>query len=178
MQNIPNLPSQGFLGSMKYNVDSKNRITIPPDFISILDVAYKFGHRSVITFFSLNRSIAVFPVASYDHFLQSIQKKSILDKNMRRLLTMIQGSSSVQTIDSQNRLRLSEELLKHSGIVAKKGSTGEGDAREAYVKGFGDHIEIWAVPVWDKYIEETLEKVEDISDEVSRSSSDIEPELN
>jgi DNA-binding transcriptional regulator/RsmH inhibitor MraZ len=179
MQNIISYRNNGFLGSSKYLVDSKNRVCIPQDFIDILRVTYKHDNMSVVTFLSLNRSIAVYPISNYYAFLESIQEKSILNKNMRRLLTMIQGSTSIQTIDGQNRLKISDELVHLAGVSPKKGAkknkedSGKGGSKEVYVKGFGDHIEIWGKKVWDKFIEDTINSIDEISDELSSSSREI-----
>lgn len=165
-----NPSSNGFIGSSKYNLDSKSRVCIPPDFVDILDTQYQSEHRSLVVFLSLNRSIAVYPIVNYYAFLDEIKRKSILDKNMRALLTMMQGTSYIQSLDTQNRLRLNDEVLKHAGISSKSESEIEDkSSRELYVKGFKDHIEIWAVDVWDKFIEETINKVDDISDQLSKS---------
>ncbi|MBN1902058.1 hypothetical protein JW926_12110 [Candidatus Sumerlaeota bacterium] len=169
MENAPNITSIGFIGGNKYNIDSKSRVCIPPDFLDLLDTKYKSEHRSVVTLISLNRSIAVYPIANYLRFLEDIQKKSILDPDMRSLLNMIQGSSSMQTIDSQNRLRLSEELLKHAKISPDDTGSINTSSKAAYVKGFIDHFEIWAVDRWDKFIENTIEKVDSISKDLSKT---------
>jgi division/cell wall cluster transcriptional repressor MraZ len=169
MENEPKIASIGFIGGNKYNIDSKSRVCIPPDFINLLDTKYQSEHRSLVTFISLNRSIAVYPIASYFKFLEDIQQKSILDNNMRSLLNMIQGSSSIQTIDGQNRLRLSEDLLKNSKITSKDSNSENTLTKEVYVKGFVDHFEVWAVDRWDKFIEETIEKVDSISNDLSKT---------
>ncbi len=149
----------GFIGSFKYNLDSKKRVCFPPDFVDLLDTQYKDEHRSVVICLSLNSSIGVFPRVNYDDFLDSLQEKSILDKNMRQLITVIQGCSTPQTLDGQKRLRLTEELCKYAGIE-----------KEVYVKGFGDHVEIWSTECWDNFVKTTIPRLDDISDEVSKSS--------
>lgn len=169
MENEPKIASIGFIGGNKYNIDSKSRVCIPPDFINLLDTMYKSEHRSVVTLISLNRSIAVYPIANYYKFLEDIQKKSILDNNMRSLLNMIQGSSSIQTMDGQNRLRLSDELLKHAKISCKDSDSENTSTKEVYVKGFNDHFEVWAVDRWDKFIEDTIEMVDSISQNLSQT---------
>jgi len=167
---VNNQTSNGFIGSSKYNLDSKSRVCIPSDFVDILDTLYKSEHRSLVVFLGLNGSIAVYPVSNYYSFLDEIKKKSILDKNMRALLTMVQGTSYIQSLDTQNRLRLNDEVLKHAGISSKPESeTEEKTPREVYVKGFNDHMEIWAKDVWDKFIEKTINMVDDISDQLSKS---------
>ena len=170
VRKVNNQTSNGFIGSFPYNIDSKSRVCIPPAFLDILDTSYKSEHRSLVVFLSLNRSIAVYPVSRYYSFLEDIKKKSILDKNMRALLTMIQGTSFIQSLDTQNRLRLNDEVLKYAGIGSKEESGIEEKAsRQVYVKGFDDHMEIWAAEAWDQFIQHTTNKMEEISDQLSKS---------
>jgi len=170
-------PKNGFIGSHPYNIDSKNRISVSPDFLEILDTQYKNEHRLVITCLSLKLSIAVYPQENYDHYLAHLQEKSILDRNMSDLMTMIEGSSCPQTIDPQGRLRLTDELMKYSGIALKppsgNGNNGEAvsaeSSREVYVKGFRDHFEIWSKVRWDKFIAETTKNLHTIQDALTKS---------
>ena len=170
-------PKNGFIGSHPYNIDTKNRISVSPDFLEILDTQYKNEHRSVITCLSLKLSIAVYPQENYDHHLAQLQEKSILDRNMSDLMTMIEGSSCPQTIDPQGRLRLTDELMKYAGIALKppscNGNNGEAvsfeSSREVYVKGFRDHFEIWSKERWDKFIAETTKNLPTIQDALTKS---------
>jgi len=170
MQNVKTIQNNGFIGSHPYNIDSKSRVCVHSEFIDVLDSLYKSEHRSVVTCLGLNRSIAVYPISRYYEFLESIQKESILNKNMRYLLNMILGSASIQTIDSQNRLRLSDELLKHAKISSPKEESDKA-SRAVYEKGFNDRFEIWAVKEWDSFIENVRDNVDDISHNLSQSLS-------
>jgi DNA-binding transcriptional regulator/RsmH inhibitor MraZ len=170
-------PKNGFIGSHPYNIDTKNRISVSPDFLEILDTQYKNEHRSVITCLSLKLSIAVYPQENYDHYLARLQEKSILDRNMSDLMTMIEGSSCPQTIDPQGRLRLTDELMKYAGIALKQSSGSDNDveavsseySRKVYVKGFRDHFEIWSKERWDMFIAETTKNLPTIQDALTRS---------
>ena len=175
MQKVPKLPAIGFIGNYTYVIDSKNRVCIPPDFVDILDTRYKDYHRTVVSFISLNGSIAVYPCANYFRFLESIHQKSILDRKMRQLLTFIQGSSDVYTLDSQKRLRLKEELLLQTGILSKYESS-KSQNREVYIKGFTDHFEIWPKAKWHDFVEKTIYNMDDISDEIAKSTQILQKE--
>ena len=171
-------PKKGFLGIYDYKIDSKYRLLVPPDFIDLLKTEYQDEHLSLILCLSLELSISAFPHRNYDEYLSYLQQRSLLDRNMRAVITMTRGTSSPQTLDSQNRIKIHEELLSLAGIIPpSEFEEGEGTidpdaspvpySKEVYIKGFGDHFEIWAKHRWNKFILKTSRNLDAISDKLS-----------
>lgn len=171
-ENFPEKISVGFVGHNVYTLDSKNRVPVLPDFLRVLDSEYKDEHRNVITFLSLNLSIAIYPLRNYQQYLASLQEKSMLNRNMLAVMTMIEGSASQQVIDSQGRLRLTDELLKYAGIsprpVDENSKSGEPVTRYIEERGFRNRFEIWSPERWHKFITDTTSNLSVIQDALSK----------
>lgn len=148
-----------FFGSYKYNVDSKKRVCFPPDYVKILDTMYKDENRTLIVGLCLNGTVGVYPVKNYKAFLDQFKKEPVLDQNMMDLLNVVQGCTTVQTLDSQKRFRLSDELCGYAGIT-----------KEVYLKGFDDHVEVWDKERWENYAKTTIPRLRDIANQAHKSS--------
>lgn len=161
-----------FIGTNVYTLDSKNRVPVMPDFLRVLDTEFKDEHRNVITFLSLNLSIAVYPLRNYEEYLTSLQQKSSLNRNMLKVMTMIDGTASQQVIDSQGRLRLTDELLKHAGIPPRPVDENVGDNEPAPrlvdERGFRERFEIWSPERWQHFITDTTSRIGEIQDALSQ----------
>jgi len=164
--------SAQFVGYNAYTLDSKNRAPVFPDFLRVLDTAFKDEHRNVIISLSLNLSIAVYPIRIFEEFLTTLQEKSLLNRNMLKVMTMIEGTAYQQVVDSQGRLRLNEEVLTYAGIpprpVEEKGGANVTISRLIDERGFRTRFEIWSPERWKNFIAETTSKIDEIKDALSK----------
>ncbi len=113
---------QGFIGKSTTSVDSKGRCSFPKEIRKFLDPANE--GRVVITVGS-DFSLSLYPVAEWNAFVLLLDQRPRTKQNIqfRRWVTNMAKES---VLDGQNRISLSEELMKYAGISGEVTFTGDG----------------------------------------------------
>ena len=148
-----------FYGNHPLIVDDKSRTKLPAKFRAILETSYPDEQGEVVITLSLNGLIAIFPKSEYEKYLQELTKDSQRELNTRKLITAIEGCTSFEKIDKQNRVRLDPILCRLAGIK-----------KDIYVIGRKTHMEIWDRVKWEEFLESTIPEISSTADMSYRST--------
>jgi MraZ protein len=117
-----------FVGSFRHSVDEKRRLAIPAKWRAAAKGSQEFYVLPVP-----NHHLFVLSEAAMDKMIEKADDISIGEYERRNVLRLIAGGAHGTPCDSQGRIMLTEELMRHAGI--------EGDAvLVGVLRGF----EIWS----------------------------------
>src|SRR5215213_932869 len=123
---FPWLEHVAFRGHFEYQLDAKNRLTIPAKFRA------SFSDGLVLARW-LDPCVAIFTPDGFDRFNESfIGDMHPLSPERRRLTRFFSGGSFDAELDSAGRVTLGSPLIDYAGI-----------GREVVVVGNVDHLEVW-----------------------------------
>ncbi|MCD6386314.1 hypothetical protein J7M23_11125 [Candidatus Sumerlaeota bacterium] len=151
----PDLPPHSFIGNFLMNIDQKNRVVIPPLFRDILNTHYADDNNTVIITISMEKTIAVYPMSSFDKFIEKLMEKPQLKSKVRGLTNAVSMSSTPQKIDRAGKIALNNFLMTKAGLK-----------KEVYVVGCVDHFEIWAKERFEEYIDTYIQMITALGDTI------------
>ena len=113
---------EGFIGKSSTSVDSKGRCSFPKELRKFL--ATENEGRVVITVGS-DFSLSLYPVVEWNAFVKLLDQRPRTKKNVqfRRWVT---NMAKECVLDKQNRISLSDELMKFAQIAGDVTFTGDG----------------------------------------------------
>jgi MraZ protein len=123
----------GLLGTHRYQLDPKGRISLPKGFRgSFSDGAYlTLGHDGCVF---------AFPFTEWERRSQEVQSRPLSDPEGRAYARLFFGSAESVELDVQGRLLVPQRLRARAEI-----------GREAVVVGVQDRMEIWDAKTWERY---------------------------
>ncbi len=125
-----------FRGEYSCTLDEKNRIRLPAK------LRAGVGTRFVLMK-GTNRSIAVYPEATYDEISARLEQIDEFDiEKQKGLRYFFSGSDDIE-IDDQGRFVLVQKLRDYARIQ-----------KNIVIVGVGKKIEIWAKENYDEYLDE------------------------
>ncbi len=113
---------EGFIGKSSTSVDSKGRCSFPKELRKLLSTENE--GRVVITVGS-DFSLSLYPVVEWNAFVKLLDQRPRTKKNVqfRRWVT---NMAKECVLDKQNRISLSDELMKFAQIAGDVTFTGDG----------------------------------------------------
>jgi transcriptional regulator MraZ len=159
---IDELRKCGFVGSTRYKKGSKNRVCFPPEFVDTLKNEFKDDKGRVIVCINAKFNICIFPESEYFKWLDSFKAEPLHNDDKADTVDFIKGCAIRQKLDVQNRIRLSEELCDYASID-----------KEVYVKGYDNHVEVWAKECWDKFVKSTMLQIKNNAKKSGRSRKNV-----
>ena len=117
-----------FVGTFRHSVDEKKRLAIP--------AKWRAAAKGAQEFYVLphpQEHLIVLPEAAMDKMLERVDDISIGEYERRNVLRLITGDAHGTPCDSQGRIILTSELMRHAGIDSEAVLVG-------VLKGF----EIWS----------------------------------
>ena len=140
------------IGSFKYSIDSKNRISIPAKLRKNLegDSSNKlYINRGVV------KCIDIYPSSQWKELLNKLEQLNHFNPKDAMFLRMFLQKASEETLDSQFRILLPQKLIEHAEIE-----------KEVFILGAITKIEIWNPAVYEKYLQEQEESFEKVAEKV------------
>ncbi|WP_068269046.1 division/cell wall cluster transcriptional repressor MraZ [Caviibacter abscessus] len=137
-----------FIGEFNCKMDSKGRITFPAKFREQLTDNF------VITR-GLDNCINLFTLEKWNEQTKQIENMKYTNKNHRAYSRFILSAATELNFDTQGRINIPQSLIEYSKLE-----------KEIIVTGNIDRIEIWSKDVWNKYLEENLENIEELADDI------------
>ena len=119
-----------FMGEYRHTVDPKGRLIIPSKFRELL------GGEFVVTR-GLDGCLFVYPMNSWEAYVQQLQKLPLTDKNARLFTRFIIAGATTCELDKQGRILLPVTLREFAHIE-----------KDVLLAGMLDHIEIWNEELW------------------------------
>ncbi len=132
-----------FLDEFKRVIDAKQRLTIPTE---VRDVMNFWKHGSTFVAAPGSRNLALYPEPVFKKIAEQISKKEDLETQRS-----IFSQSSRVPMDSANRVRIPERLLRKYGLSGK-----------VVLVGLGDHLEVFEAKWWTS----KQEQFEPVTDEI------------
>lgn len=137
-----------FIGEFNCKMDAKGRITFPAKFREQLTDNF------VITR-GLDNCINLFTLEKWGEQTKQIENMKYTNKNQRAYSRFILSAATELNFDTQGRINIPQSLIDYSKLE-----------KEIVVTGNIDRIEIWSKDVWNKYLEENLDNIEELADEI------------
>lgn len=119
-----------FLGSVEYQMDDRNRVSIPPRYRE------QFDAPAVMTS-GKERCVAVYTQTGFDEAASVVRSLPVDSEEGRRARRFFFGHAFHQTRDSQGRLLVPRELVEYAGLN-----------KDVVVIGLGEWFEIWDKATW------------------------------
>lgn len=116
-----------FTGSSEHVLDDKGRLIIPVRFRE------RLGSGFVITIAQPDLCLALYPMATWEHFCGRLDAAPLKDERYRRFVRHLFAYTEEVTCDAQGRLVIPTKLRAYAGIE-----------REAVSIGTLTRVEIWA----------------------------------
>ena len=143
MVKIPN-----FIGEYRHNKDAKGRLAMPAKFRSSL------GPTFYITV-GIDQCIAIYTEEEFAKLNEKLSEYPDMMKTTRSVNRQIMAHARECEPDSQGRILLPADLIRHAGLK-----------KDCAVVGVGSHVEIWAGEIWDEICEQDLTNLADIAEKL------------
>lgn len=142
-----------FLGSAKYSIDAKGRVSIPSRMRK--NVNPEADGAFVMTR-GIEKCIEVHPK---DQWQKSVETKlnmlNTFNKKNVAFMRMYLEKAAEDKFDSQSRLLIPQNLIDHAGIK-----------KDVLIIGMNKHIELWDPEEYEKYITSQDSSFEELASEV------------
>ncbi len=145
-----------FLGSFKYSIDSKGRVSIPARM-------RKFVNQEANDTFVLTRGTAqciiVYPMDHWKELVASkLNKLNAFDPQDSKFLRMFLQEAFEDKFDTQSRLTIPKNLIEFAGI-----------RKDVLIIGVNQFIEIWNPETYEVYLKENEQPYHEIAKEVMKN---------
>ncbi|MBI9070484.1 MAG: division/cell wall cluster transcriptional repressor MraZ [Melioribacteraceae bacterium] len=142
-----------FVGSYKYSVDAKGRVSIPAKLRK--NVNPEANDNFMMTR-AMDQCIVVYPMDLWKDTIETkINQLDEFDETGNRFLRIYLQNAFDDTIDSQARISLPQHLRNFAGIE-----------KDALIIGAGKKIEIWNPTIYDEYLNADSRTYTEIAKEV------------
>lgn len=144
-----------FIGSFKYSVDAKGRVSIPAKLRKYVN---SDANDSFVLTRGAGNCIDVYPMDQWKELVANkLNKLNSFDPEDAMFIRLLLQEASEDTLDSQARLLIPKSLLEYAGIE-----------KEVYIKGALTKIEIWKPNTYEEYLNASPRSYEDIAKEVMK----------
>ena len=123
------------VGRVEHRLDPKRRFTIPTNWFTRMGEP---KHVYVMPSLTDRKCLEVFTPDEFDKRLEPYNRRALSDEEMAEFISHIGEIVSIVAVDTQNRIRVNDQLLKHAGI-------GGGDEEIVVLIGANDLFEIWSI---------------------------------
>ena len=137
-----------FKGQFIYSVDAKGRISIPAKLRK--HVTPECNDTFIMTQ-GTDKCIDVYPLDQWNLLEAKLLNLNLFNPEHARFSRMLLQNAFDDTLDSQSRILIPQNLLAHAGII-----------KEVLILGISTKIELWNPSVYKNYLdssEDTFEKI-------------------
>ncbi len=144
-----------FIGSFKYSIDAKGRVSIPAKLRKY--VANEANDTFVMTR-GTAQCIDIYPLDQWkDLAAEKLTKLNTFNPQEAMFIRMFLQEAAEDSLDSQSRLLLPKNLIDYAGIK-----------KEVFILGAVKKIELWNPEIYEAYIKENLTQYAEIAKEVMK----------
>ncbi|MBU2494408.1 MAG: division/cell wall cluster transcriptional repressor MraZ [Bacteroidetes bacterium] len=144
-----------FIGSFKYSVDSKGRVSIPAKLRKYLTPE---ANDTFILTRGTAQCIDVYPMDNWkDLAANKLNQLNSFDSKEAMFIRMFLQEAAEDKLDSQSRLLIPKNLIEYAGIE-----------KEIFILGAVKKIEFWNPDNYEKYLKENVHSYEQIANEVMK----------
>ncbi len=159
MDNIPSRYRPLFLiDEHDITVDEKSRILVPAEYRR--EILEARDEKILICRIGRNRVPRLYPENYYRELIAKRRLSLTPGKNDEKFNDSFYSLASKLQWDGQGRIVLSEKIISRARL-----------GKELTIVGSGDHLSIWNRNDWDKRAAETIDTVDDLTDDLSEDSA-------
>lgn len=114
-----------FIGTYNYNLDDKNRLTMPSK------LREQLGMKVYVSL-GLDKCLAIYPVEAFEKIVEKISSQNSNDPKVRAYKRTFFANSYQCEIDKQGRIQLTKDSLAKCSIV-----------RDVVIIGADNCVEVW-----------------------------------
>jgi MraZ protein len=144
-----------FKGQYIYSVDVKGRVSIPA---KLRKHVTPESNDTFIMTRGTDKCIDVYPLDQWNLLESKISKLNLFNPEHARFSRMFLQNAFDDTLDSQSRILIPQNLLVHAGIT-----------KDVLILGVSTKIELWNPSVYENYLNSYEESFEQIAARVITS---------
>lgn len=144
-----------FRGQFKYSVDAKGRVSIPAKLRKHISAE---ANDTFVMTQGTGNCIDIYPLDQWQQFEAKLLNLNPFKPNEAKFIRMILQFASEDTLDSQSRILIPQNLLQYAKIE-----------KEVMILGALKKIELWNPKIYEDYLKQTPETYEQIAAEVMTS---------
>ena len=142
-------------GEYRHNIDNKGRIIVPSK------IREEMGGRIVITR-GLDGCLFGYSEKTWEGIMQKLSSLPYTKSDVRKYTRFMTSGAITLEFDKQGRINIPSYLNKYASLI-----------REVVIIGVIDRIEIWSSDNWDKFMNDNIESLSDISENLFNSNFDL-----
>ena len=147
-----------FIGSFKYSVDAKGRLSIPANFKKYVNEA---ANETFVMTRGIVQCIDVYPQDFWkDEVLSRINQLDDFNDEEASFKRMLLELAAENKLDSQSRLLVPKNLLEFAGIE-----------KEVFILGQNKKIEIWNPDVYENQKKENTKPFAEIAKQIMQKKN-------
>ncbi|MGE5430452.1 MAG: division/cell wall cluster transcriptional repressor MraZ [Syntrophomonadaceae bacterium] len=144
-----------FIGSFTYSIDSKSRVSIPA---KLRKYVKPEANDTFVMTRGVEQCIVVYPLDQWKELVDNkLANLNEFDRKEAMFLRTFLQRASEDSLDSQSRLLIPQNLIEYAGIE-----------KEVFILGAIKKIEIWNPAIYEKYLAAQPESFEQIAQEVMK----------
>lgn len=153
--NYPKKCQNMFIGSFKYSIDSKGRVSIPAKLRKFINPE---ANDSFVMTRGTAQCIDLYPLDQWKELVaHKLNQLNTFDPKEAMFLRMFLQEAAEDKLDSQSRILIPKSLIEFAGIE-----------KEVLILGAIKKIEIWNPEIYEKYIQENEIPYAEIAREVMK----------
>ena len=134
------------LGEHHHNIDDKGRLVIPNEY------RLELGNRFVITR-GIEKCLYVYSLTEWDKLVTKLNTLPFTKKDARTFMRSFFSGATVCEFDKTGRINITSPLVSYADLQ-----------KECVVIGVNDRLEIWNESLFNEFMNDNSEKLEDIAE--------------
>ena len=134
------------LGEHHHNIDDKGRLVIPNEY------RFELGNKFVITR-GIEKCLYVYSLSEWDKLVTKLNTLPFTKKDARTFMRSFFSGATVCEFDKSGRINITSPLVSYADLQ-----------KECVVIGVNDRLEIWNESLFNEFMNDNSEKLEDIAE--------------
>ncbi len=134
------------LGEHHHNIDDKGRLVIPNEY------RVELGNRFVITR-GIEKCLYVYSLTEWEKLVAKLNTLPFTKKDARTFMRSFFSGATVCEFDKLGRINITSPLVSYADLQ-----------KECVVIGVNDRLEIWNESLFNEFMDDNSEKLEDIAE--------------
>jgi len=135
-----------FIGEYHFSIDEKGRLFLPSEYRKDLGT-------EVIVNRGIEKCLYIYPIDIWSKIVEKLSSLTFTKKTNREFNRMFLSGAFKKEIDNKGRINIDNILIDYAGLK-----------KECVIIGVGERIEIWDKEEWNKYYNERLSILDEISE--------------
>ena len=142
-----------FMGEYHHNIDEKGRIVLPGKF--------REDRTKIIVTRGLEKCLYLYTVEDWEKVVNKLNTLPFTKKDARTFMRSFFAGASVCEFDKMGRINITSPLVSYAGLT-----------KECVVIGVNDRIEIWDETLFNNYMNENSQELENIAEHLFEVSNE------